>query len=70
MKNPSWIFSFWKGSVKLLIECDHLPNDISDNCLMFGKAFILNLDKFQSRMKLIQSAVRNLELKLHLQDST
>jgi hypothetical protein len=56
--------------VKFLIECDILPNDFSHNGSIFGKIFILNLDKFQSPMKLIQSAVTNLELKLHFRDST
>ncbi|CAF5066700.1 unnamed protein product, partial [Rotaria sp. Silwood1] len=59
-----------EGSIKLLIECNKLPNEFYNNCSVSNKMFILNLDKFQTRMKLIQSAVRNLELKLHLLDST
>ncbi|CAF3428145.1 unnamed protein product [Rotaria socialis] len=62
--------SHHNGSIKLMIECDQLPNEFYDNCSVFNKTFIINLDKFQSSMKLIQSAARNLEIKLHLLDST
>ena len=54
----------------MLIECDQIPNEFHTNCSIFGKNFILNNNQFQSRMKFIQSAVRKLELKLHLPDGT
>ncbi|CAF1514427.1 unnamed protein product, partial [Adineta ricciae] len=58
--------SCYKGILKIIIECDDLLIDISHH----GQIFVLNVDKFHSRMKLIQSAVTNLELKLHLRDGT
>ncbi|CAF1088574.1 unnamed protein product [Rotaria sordida] len=60
----------YDGSIKLIIECDQFPNEFYNNCSISGKMFILNIDKISSRMKLIQLSVRNLELKLHLLDST
>ncbi len=56
--------------MKLIIECDVLPKDLNNNSSISTKTYLLNLDKFSSQMKLIQSAVQNLELKLHLLDST
>ncbi|CAF1139632.1 unnamed protein product [Adineta steineri] len=58
------------GSIKFIIECDSLPNDFSHKNSIFDQSYTLNLNKFQSRTKLIQSAVTNLELKLHFRDST
>ena len=62
--------SIFKGSVKLLIECDQIPKGLNETSSISHRTFLLNLDKFPSSIKYIQSAARNLELRLHLLDST
>ncbi|UJR29306.1 hypothetical protein I4U23_010520 [Adineta vaga] len=58
------------GILKLIIECDHLPIDISHHDSIYSQIFVLYLEKFQSRIKLIHSAIINLESKLHFRDGT
>ena len=58
------------GQMKLFVECDHLPEDFPRHCSMVSRTFLLDLPPFQSRLVLIRSTLRNLELRLHLQDAT
>ena len=56
--------------LKIFIECEKLPPDFREYSLNFNKTFLLNLQRFSTGKIFIEQTIENLELKLHLQDST
>ena len=57
------------GSLKFFVECDRLPTTFALDCSMADEVFLVNLDRPSSRRALMQLAMTDLELKLHLRSS-